>query len=434
MAGGGGVARLDGGDRGAHEALEEGLDVLQQPAVLQRHRRLRGEGGGEAHEALGVGNGLPLDGVHRGESPGGDPLAVDELQHADGLARGRPHRHDQHRLRAVARLLVEGAVDLEGRPRGRRVGVLEVQDLAVLGHVPGHALVADGQGELGERHRHEVVLRELEAQARLPLVRLLHEVDRARVAVRDLAGLGEDETEEGDRIPLGGQPHADRVELAQLDPRALRLGEEAQVLEGMTQRGGEDEGRHRLGQVGVPGRRPARGRTVRADQPDHRHQARPRARRVRRGGHVPLEVDHEHLGIVGAAAQRVDLRERVRLELLGKSRGHRGDGRAIRKPHDLASHGARVGGGTAGCQASAAAPAACSLDGAPLQSDVMTTPDKSRVSTGIARLDGMLGGGPSPRHPRGRLRGHRHRQDAPRPDLREPRPRRRRRGAASCST
>ena len=34
MAGGGGVARLDGGDRGLHEALEEPLDLLVEHGVL----------------------------------------------------------------------------------------------------------------------------------------------------------------------------------------------------------------------------------------------------------------------------------------------------------------------------------------------------------------------------------------------------------------
>ena len=185
---------------------------------------------------------------------------------------------------------------------------------------------------------HEVVLRELEAQARLALLRLLHEVDRARVAVRDLARLGEDEPEQGDRVALGGQPHADGVELAQLHPRALGLRGEAEVLEGLLERGGEDERRHRLRQVGVPGGGPAARAAVRADQPDHRHEARPRQRGADGvAGESALEVHHEHLGIVGAAAQRVDLGERVRLELRGQRLGPAPRrGRAVRKPDELA--------------------------------------------------------------------------------------------------
>ena len=50
-------------------------------------------------------------------------LLVDELDDADDLVLVVAHGHDQHRLGPVARLLVEGAADLEGRARragGRR--------------------------------------------------------------------------------------------------------------------------------------------------------------------------------------------------------------------------------------------------------------------------------------------------------------------------
>ena len=40
---GGGIALLDGGDRGPDEALEEPLDLLVQLAVLQRHGGLAGQ-------------------------------------------------------------------------------------------------------------------------------------------------------------------------------------------------------------------------------------------------------------------------------------------------------------------------------------------------------------------------------------------------------
>ncbi|MNK80723.1 hypothetical protein D3C87_1004480 [compost metagenome] len=42
VARGGRVSRLDGGDRGVHEALEEALDTLVEDVVLDRDRRLAG--------------------------------------------------------------------------------------------------------------------------------------------------------------------------------------------------------------------------------------------------------------------------------------------------------------------------------------------------------------------------------------------------------
>ena len=46
--------------------------------------------------------------VHRPQDDLGVALLVDELDDADDLVLVVPHGHDQHRLRAVARLLVEG--------------------------------------------------------------------------------------------------------------------------------------------------------------------------------------------------------------------------------------------------------------------------------------------------------------------------------------
>jgi hypothetical protein len=49
------VPRLDRRDRGGDEPLEEPLDVLVEPAVLDRDRRLAGEGGDEVGAPLVVG-------------------------------------------------------------------------------------------------------------------------------------------------------------------------------------------------------------------------------------------------------------------------------------------------------------------------------------------------------------------------------------------
>ena len=74
------------------------------------------------------------------------------------------HGHDQHRLRAVARLLVEGAADGVGRALREVVGVLLVHRLPGERHVARDRGLVEGDRELLEVHGHAVVLGELEAQ------------------------------------------------------------------------------------------------------------------------------------------------------------------------------------------------------------------------------------------------------------------------------
>ena len=56
VARGGRVARLDRGDRGLHEALEQRLDGLVEAAVLERDGGLGGERGGQVAEARRIGD------------------------------------------------------------------------------------------------------------------------------------------------------------------------------------------------------------------------------------------------------------------------------------------------------------------------------------------------------------------------------------------
>jgi hypothetical protein len=182
----------------------------------------------------------------------------------------------------------------------------------------------------------------LKAEARVAFLRLLHEVDGARVAVRDLARLGEDEPEQRDGIALGGQPHPDGVELAQLHPRARGLRGEAQVLEGLLEGRGQDERCRRPRQKGVPRGGPAARGLRPAQEPDHRHEAGPGQCRADGVGGVRLEVHHQHLGIVGASPQALPLRQRMRLVLRGQRLGQRRGRGAVGEPDELPTHGARV--------------------------------------------------------------------------------------------
>src|SRR2546426_6475464 len=64
--------------------------------------RLRGEGGGESDEPIGVGQDLALDLLGRGEAPGPVGLAVDQLEHPGG----GHHRGDRKSTRLNSSHLV----------------------------------------------------------------------------------------------------------------------------------------------------------------------------------------------------------------------------------------------------------------------------------------------------------------------------------------
>src|SRR2546425_205507 len=86
VAPGGLVALLDGGDRGAHEDVEEVLDVLDEPGVLEGHRGLAGQGGDERLVLRGEGDHVLVHQAHRAEHGPRVALLVDELDHPDDLA------------------------------------------------------------------------------------------------------------------------------------------------------------------------------------------------------------------------------------------------------------------------------------------------------------------------------------------------------------
>ncbi len=255
MTGRGRVARLDRGDGGLHEPLEQGLDALVEPAVLERDRRLGRQRDGEVGVPGAERLNLPLD-LPRGREPALQVrLAVDELEDADDLFLLRLHRDDEHRLRPVADLRVKCPVDLEGRAGRRMVGVRQVDDLARERDVARHALSVDWDRELLEGHVHTVVLREREAQAPIASVALLHEIERARVAVGDLAGLGQNELEEPLQVPLRREADPDAIQVAELDGEAVEVAPRRHVLEGVVQ----DPCEHGRGGVPWKTRVPLRG-------------------------------------------------------------------------------------------------------------------------------------------------------------------------------
>ena len=227
MTGGGGVARLDRRDRRRDEPFEQPLDVLVQPAVLDGHRRLRRERAHELDGALVVRQHLAVHHLRRRQLGVGVALAIDELQHADDLVAVRLHRNDEHRLGAIAELLVERAILLVRDVVGEQVDVGDHERLARRRGVPGEAGMVDRDGALGERQRGQrEVLRELEAKRvrRPATLGAFRDVHRAGVARRDAARLGEDHLEQREEIALGRERDADVGQLRQLSMARLFLG------------------------------------------------------------------------------------------------------------------------------------------------------------------------------------------------------------------
>ena len=88
MAGGGRIARLDRGDRGVDEALEQSPDLVVEDRVLQRHARLRRQRQRHLLGALVERDHALLEIRRRGQHLAGPAFLVDELDDADDLALG----------------------------------------------------------------------------------------------------------------------------------------------------------------------------------------------------------------------------------------------------------------------------------------------------------------------------------------------------------
>ena len=193
VAEGGRVPLLDRVHRGPYEPLKQPLDLLVQPAVFDRDRRLSGERGHELHGALRVRHDLLLHVRRRREHRFGMALAVDQLEDADDFFLVILHRDDEHRLGAVAVTLVEGAVDAVLHVGRQEVRVVHHEGLARHRRIAREARAVHGNGEFDEgRLGLGEGLRVLEPQALLPLLARLDEVEAARVRGGDTAGLLED--------------------------------------------------------------------------------------------------------------------------------------------------------------------------------------------------------------------------------------------------
>ena len=208
-------------DRGVDELdqrLEQDLQLLDQQAVGERDRRLRGERLGEALVFL----------PERHDPPRGGVGGVEQLQHADDVALVVLHRHREERGRPVAGALVEvarageiepflgvGVGHVHGLVRERRVrrdhrvvrlAVAVVQRDGVERHgVAGAAAHRDGQA-VGA---HDL---ELQLVAHQP-------VERAAVGPRQVFRRDQDRLQQLVDVALLRERDADGVEV-------LELGEE----------------------------------------------------------------------------------------------------------------------------------------------------------------------------------------------------------------
>ena len=131
----------------------------------------------------------------------------------------RPHRDDEHRLRAVAELLVEAAILPVRHVVRQEVDVLDHQRLAGGCRVPREAGVIDGDGAFLEGQILErIVLREAKAQRRrrVTILGALDEIERCGIAGRNASRLRQNHLEQGEQIALGGEGDADARQLGEL--------------------------------------------------------------------------------------------------------------------------------------------------------------------------------------------------------------------------
>ena len=300
------VALFDRVHRGLHESLEQLLDLLVQPAVLDCNRCLPGERRHQLHRALRVGHDLVLHVGRLREHGVGVALAVDELQDADDLFLVILHRDHEHRLRPIPVALVERAVDAVLDIGRQEVCVVDHQRLARHRSVAREARAIDRDRELHERRRGlGVRLRDAKAQPLLALFTCLDQVQAARVRRRDAAGLRDDELQQGLQVALGAERDADAGELADLAApvRGLRAGarrlgaggrlaiprahghEELPRPHGVPHEAGQQLRGHLRGQVGF---------AVTAERHDRAPRVDERPQHVQREGGAALGVEYEH--------------------------------------------------------------------------------------------------------------------------------------------
>jgi len=190
---------------------------------------------------------------------------------------------------------------VEGRAPGRAVGVLEVEDGAGQRDVARDALAGERQPRGAERKVDGIVLGEDEAQIARAVGRLLDQVERAGVAVRDLARLGQDGLDEIARVALGREPDADRVELREFAVEPCRLGGSIEIGESVFDAAQKDRRAHARWQHRVPVRRP-RPRGIPIDQ---RHDAKRHRVRAQVGSIATDQHDGGSFGRgVGRRGQR----------------------------------------------------------------------------------------------------------------------------------
>ena len=232
VAGGGRIARLDGGHGSVDEAFEQAPDFVVEDGVLQRDAGLRGERLQHFLVARLKGNHARVEVGRRAQLLARLALLVDELDDANGVALGGNHGHGQHRARLVPGLLIEAAVVAQARKVGGGDGaeVGNVDGPAMKHRPAGHRFLVHGQRELLKIHGHRIVVREHEAQegslaftvrgqtataalvAAIAMeggfglfVRGFEHVHAARVGAADLSALEQNQVEQLADVALGSE-------------------------------------------------------------------------------------------------------------------------------------------------------------------------------------------------------------------------------------
>ena len=205
------VANFDRLDRRAHELFEQILNRCEQRFVFQRDTGLRCEREQHALVALGERRDDAFGHRRRCEDQIEIGLAVDQHDDADDGVLVIAHRHGEHRLRAIAVLLVERWVEAILRGFGNFVGVGNAHDVAGEGDVAGDRAARERQ------HRAEMGagvgrsgLRDGEAQRGVGAFVRFEQEEAARIRAREFARIAHDEFVQLRNVAFRRERDADR--------------------------------------------------------------------------------------------------------------------------------------------------------------------------------------------------------------------------------
>ncbi len=214
MSGGCGIALLDRGHRGFHEAFEQAFEYrcracdfrkpppLAMPATKPGAPSVRGTAARARATSASLrkraaGSFFALISC---STPSTSPLAL------------RIGKREQ-RFCAVTRFAIVMIVEVKRHFRWDVIRIREVHYLAAQRGVARHGIFRHRQREFLERKHQAVVLRQHETQMPAALAFIFNQVERAGIRPRDFPGFGENQIEQLANVALRGESNPDFIQL-----------------------------------------------------------------------------------------------------------------------------------------------------------------------------------------------------------------------------